>query len=94
MFTTSLRSALVALVASALAVSAAPGLTLTLAGAEKVNGIDNLKITATLVNTGDETLTLLNDPRGPLSKMPTETFLIEHEASGATPAFTGVKVNI
>lgn len=93
MFSSSARSALVALIASALAVSAAPGLTLTLSGAEEVNGVSNLKITATLENTGDETLTLLNDPRGPLSKLPTDTFLIEHEASGAAPAFTGVKAS-
>ena len=81
-----------ALVASAVAAAAAPGLTLTLSGAEKVNGVDNLKIVAVVKNTGDETLTLLNDPRGPLSKMPTETFLIQHETSGASPSFTGVKV--
>lgn len=92
MFTSTLRSALVALIASAVAVSATPGLTVKLSGADKVNGVDNLKLVATVVNTGDETLKLLNDPRGPLSKMPTETFLIEHEATGATPAFTGVKV--
>ena len=92
MFSSSLRAALVALVASAVAVSAAPGLTLKLSGAEKVDGVDNLKVVATLENTGDETLKLLNDPRGPLSTLPTETFFIEHEATGATPSFTGVKV--
>lgn len=92
MFTSALRSTLIALVASAVAVSAAPGLSLKLSGAEKVDGVNNLKIVATVVNTGDETLKLLNDPRGPLSKLPTETFEIVHEASGASPSFTGVKV--
>ena len=68
MFTSIARSALVTLVASAIAVSATPGLTLKLSGASEVNGVDNLKIVTTLENTGDETLKLLNDPRGPLSK--------------------------
>ena len=92
MFSSTLRTTLIALVASAVAVSATPGLTLKLSGAEKVDGINNLKIVATVTNSGDETLKLLNDPRGPLSKLPTETFEIVHEESGASPAFTGVKV--
>lgn len=94
MFSSTLGTALVALVASAVAVSAAPGLTLRLSGADKVDGVDNLKIIATVTNTGDETLKLLNDPRGPLNKLPTESFLIGHDGTGATPAFTGVKVCI
>lgn len=91
MFSASLRSTLVALVASAVAVSAVPGLQLALSGADKVDGLNNLKIIATVTNTGDETLKVLNDPRGPLSQMPTETFAISHD-SGAVPAFTGVRV--
>ncbi|KAI0347608.1 peptidyl-Lys metalloendopeptidase [Trametopsis cervina] len=92
MFTTTLRSTLIALVASAVAVSATPGLTLTLSGADKVDGVNNLKIVATVKNTGDETLKLLNDPRGVLNKLPTEAFQITHDNTGASPAFTGVKV--
>lgn len=92
MFSFTLRTALVALVASAVAASATPGLTLKLSGADKVVGVHNLKITATVTNTGDETLKLLNDPRGPLNKLPTEAFLISHDVTGAAPAFTGVKV--
>ncbi|PSS29600.1 hypothetical protein PHLCEN_2v2748 [Hermanssonia centrifuga] len=91
MFSAFFRSTLVALVASAVAVSAAPGLQLALSGADKVDGLNNLKIIATVTNTGDETLKVLNDPRGPLSQMPTETFAISHD-SGAVPAFTGVRV--
>lgn len=91
MFTVSLRSALLALVASSIAVSATPGLELRLSGADEVNGVDNLKITATLLNTGDETLKLLNDPRGPLNQLPTETFAIIHD-SGVVPDFIGAKV--
>lgn len=92
MFSSALRSTLLALVASAVTVSAVPGLTLKLSGADKVDGIDNLKVVATLVNTGDETLKLLNDPRGPLSKLPTATFRVSHDESGVAPAFTGAKV--
>ncbi|KAF7793420.1 hypothetical protein EIP86_004532 [Pleurotus ostreatoroseus] len=43
-----------------------------------------------MTNTGDETLMLLNDPRGPLSKIPAETFSIVHESDDA-PQFVGVK---
>lgn len=55
-----------------------------------MNGVDNLKLVTTLVNTGDQTLKLLNDPRGPLSTLPTDTFVIT-DAKGARPAFTGVR---
>ena len=92
MFSSTLRSTLVALVVSAVAVSATPGLTLTLSGADKVDGVNNLKITTTVKNTGDETLKLLNDPRGILNKLPTEAFQITHSESGESPVFTGVRV--
>ncbi|KAK7688332.1 hypothetical protein QCA50_008704 [Cerrena zonata] len=92
MFSSSVRSALVALVASAIAVSATSGLTLKVTGPEAVDGVSNLKVAATVTNTGDETLKLLNHPLGPLSKMPTQTFAIAHEDTGATPKFSGVKV--
>lgn len=59
-------------------------------GPDSVNGVDNLKIVTTLVNTGDKTLKILNDPRGPLSTLPTDTFSIT-DATGSRPAFTGVK---
>jgi hypothetical protein len=44
-----------------------------------------------VTNTGDETLKILNDPRGPLSKIPTDTFVIT-DAAGSNPDFTGVRV--
>lgn len=91
MFSSALRAALVALVASAVAVSAERGLSLKVSGPEAVDGVDNLKVTTTLVNTGDETLKLLNDPRGPLSTLPANTFDITTD-SGASPSFVGVKV--
>lgn len=92
MFSSSVRSALVALVASAIAVSATPGLTLKVSGPEAVDGVNNFKVTATVINTGDETLKLLNNPLSPLSQMPTETFSIAHEDTGAAPKFSGMKV--
>jgi peptidyl-Lys metalloendopeptidase len=60
-------------------------------GPESVIGIDNLKVITTITNTGDESLKILNDPRGPLSKIPTDTFAIT-DAAGSKPDFTGVKV--
>ncbi|KAL1951282.1 hypothetical protein VTO73DRAFT_431 [Trametes versicolor] len=91
MFSSALRTALVALAASAVAVSAERGLSLKVSGPEAVDGVDNLKVTTTLVNTGDETLKLLNDPRGALHTLPANTFDIVAD-SGASPSFTGVKV--
>ncbi|RDB29383.1 Peptidyl-Lys metalloendopeptidase [Hypsizygus marmoreus] len=91
MFPTSVRSALAAIVISALAVSAAPGLSLKVAGPDAVTGVENLKVVATVTNTGDQTLKILNDPRSPLSKLPANTFDIT-DAKGARPAFTGIKV--
>ena len=91
MFSTSVRTALVALVATASAVVAAPGLSLKVTGADAVDGVENFKVTATLTNTGDETLKLLNDPRGALHTLPANTFAITND-SGASPSFTGVKV--
>lgn len=91
MFTTSLRSALIALAACAVAVSAAPGLSLTVGGPAAVDGVSNLKVTATITNTGDETLKLLNNPNTILHKLPTDSFAISSE-SGAAPNFVGAKV--
>ena len=64
MFSTTVRAALLALAATASVVSAAPGLSLKVTGADAVDGVENFKVVATLTNTGDETLKLLNDPRG------------------------------
>ncbi|KAF5379072.1 hypothetical protein D9615_005979 [Tricholomella constricta] len=90
MFSSSLRATLIALVASAVAVSAAPGLSVKVAGPAEVAGVDNLKVKTTITNTGDEILKVLNDPNSPLSKLPAHTFIIT-DANGASPAFTGIK---
>ncbi|KAH8824093.1 peptidyl-Lys metalloendopeptidase [Flagelloscypha sp. PMI_526] len=88
MFSNTLRAALIAL--CALTVSATKELTLSVAGPASVDGVQNLKVTTSIVNTGDETLKILKDVRGPLSTLPTETFNIVAE-DGTTPTFSGVK---
>jgi len=82
---------LIALVASALAVSAAPSLSLKLSTPSAVNGVENLKVLITLTNDGDQTLKILNDPRGSLNSFPANTFSVTH-STGASPAFVGAKV--
>jgi len=59
-------------------------------GPESVNAVDKLQVLTTITNTGDEKVKVLNDPYGPLSPLPTDTFTITN-ASGAKPAFTGIK---
>lgn len=76
---------------SALAVSATPKLSLTIGGAEKSADSPALKVIATLTNTGNETLQLLNDPRGILSTIPTNTFRIS-SANGGDPTFNGLRL--
>ena len=91
MFSSSLRSSLIALAVAATAVSAAPGLSLDVTGPAAVDGVENLKVVTTITNTGDETLKLLNDPRNTLHSFPTNTFAVTTD-DGASPSFTGVKV--
>ena len=91
MFSSTLRASLIALVATAAAVSAAPGLSLKVSGPEAVDGVHNLKVVTTLTNTGDETLKLLNDPRSALHTLSTNAFVIT-ASDGSSPIFTGVGV--
>jgi len=82
-----------ALIASAASVSATPSLTLKTSISDvNVNGLENLKVTTTVTNTGDGTLKLLNDPRGVLNTFPENTFNITNPA-GSRPSFHGAKVN-
>ncbi|KAK1230729.1 hypothetical protein PQX77_006179 [Marasmius sp. AFHP31] len=89
-FSSTVRSALVGLCLSAISVAAAPGLSLAVSGSNNFAGVQDFKITTSLVNTGDDTLKLLKDPRTVLSSLPTEHFTISN-AEGASPAFTGVR---
>ena len=62
-------------------------------GPSTVSGVQNMNVVVKVENTGVETLKLLNDPRGPLSKLPTNAFSISHKY-GASPVFTGMKVSL
>lgn len=93
MFSSTLRSTLIALVASAVFVAAEPSLSLKVSSPSTVDGVQNLKVVTTLTNTGDESLKLLNDPRGILNTFPTNSFAVT-DATGATPAFVGAKVGL
>ncbi|PPQ90621.1 hypothetical protein CVT25_006705 [Psilocybe cyanescens] len=91
MFSIYLRSILAAFVLTAVTVSATPALSLKLKGPSSVTGVENLKVIATITNTGDEILKVLNDPRSLLSKLPANKFSIT-DGRGSRPSFTGVKV--
>ena len=71
--------------------STTPGVVVKIS-APYVNLLGSLKVTATVTNTGDETLTLLRDPRGILNPFPGKTFTITNSA-GASPLFIGAMVN-
>ncbi|KAG7086416.1 hypothetical protein E1B28_002371 [Marasmius oreades] len=93
-FSSTLRSALIGLCLSAISVAAAPGLSLAVSSASGANsfaGVENFKVTASLVNSGNEPLKLLKDPRTILSSIPTNSFAISN-AEGASPSFIGAKV--
>jgi len=60
-------------------------------GPDAVESVEHLKVVATITNTGDEALKVLNDPSGALNDLPTDTFTIAN-AQGAQPSFTGVQV--
>ena len=105
-FSSTIWSALVCLCLSTISVGATPGLSLAVSGklvsalsgcfsslsvgSNNFAGIQDFKITTSLVNTGDETLKLLKDPRTVMSSLPTDRFTISN-ANGASPAFTGVR---
>ncbi|KAL1739708.1 hypothetical protein HDZ31DRAFT_48938 [Schizophyllum fasciatum] len=90
MFSASVKAALASIALSALTVSATQSVSLKVAGPSDVTDIENLKVTTTITNTGDETLKLFNDPNSALSTLPANTFTISNSA-GAVPQFTGVK---
>ena len=89
----SLHAILAVLVASAVVAGAAPSLTVkTSAPNVEVDGLQNMKVTVTVLNTGDEVLKLLNDPRGVLNSFPEDSFIITN-ANGTHPSFDGAEVN-
>ncbi|KAG5717176.1 hypothetical protein E4T56_gene8835, partial [Termitomyces sp. T112] len=66
MFSHVLSTTFLALVASAVAVSATPSLSIKVTGEPTVAGVDKLIVKTTITNTADEILTLLNHPESPL----------------------------
>ena len=60
-------------------------------GPSNVGGVDNFKVEATITNTGNETVKLLDDPRTLASATPVDKFSIVH-ANGGNPSFSGVFV--
>ena len=103
MFPSPLRATLAALVAyavayCAVAVSAAPAASappsLTIkASIQNVTaaGLRNLEVTTTITNVGEETLKLLNDPRGVFSSSPENAFTVT-DSSGSHIPFGGALV--
>ncbi|KAF8962979.1 hypothetical protein BDZ97DRAFT_1905037 [Flammula alnicola] len=91
MFSNTLHGAFLTLTSLAVVVLATRSISLEVTGPPSVASVEHLKVIATITNTGDETVKVLNDPRGPLSKLPTDTFAIT-DATGAQPSFTGIKV--
>ena len=71
MFVPSIHASVAALAVYVVAVSAVPSLTpKTSTPIVNVDGLTKLKVSATIVNTGDETLTLFDDSRGVLDPLP------------------------
>jgi peptidyl-Lys metalloendopeptidase len=88
-----ISAAVVALLAGCPAVFATPSVSVSFAGENTVTDVDNFKVVAKVTNSGDETLTLLDDPRTLLAPdWNTETFHITN-SEGVVPEFKGVVVS-
>ena len=96
MLSSSLRAFLIALVASAAAVYAAPvadiSLGLHVSVELNLNGRPGPLLTVTVDNRSGKTLKLLKDPRGVLDTFPEDSFAIT-DATGSRPSFNGAKVS-
>ncbi|KAG7086021.1 hypothetical protein E1B28_003543 [Marasmius oreades] len=83
--------ALVTLAAFLSAASATKLLSLSVSAPSSSPDVSDFEVVTTLINTGDETLKLLNNPESVLSKWATNSFEISN-SDGVTPKFTGVHV--
>ena len=97
MFFSSLHAPLVTLVAYVVLVSSspsvAPRLTVKTSTSDlNIDGLENLNVTTTVVNTGGVFLKVLNDPRGVLNPFPENSFTFVNP-SGSQPSFVGARVN-
>ncbi|KAL1938814.1 hypothetical protein VTO73DRAFT_11194 [Trametes versicolor] len=91
MFLQRASQALLLCVAAIVGTLAAPSVLLQVSGPSSVVDIGNLKVVTTVTNTGEEPLKLLNDPRSPLSDLPTDKFTITN-LHGTSPDFIGIAV--
>ncbi|KAK0201350.1 hypothetical protein DFS33DRAFT_1346499 [Desarmillaria ectypa] len=80
-----------ALLAFASVTSATKSLTISASAPTSLSDVSNLEVVTTIVNSGDETVKLLNDPRTVLSSWATESFTVINSA-GISADFTGVAV--
>ncbi|KAK0185414.1 hypothetical protein F5146DRAFT_180093 [Armillaria mellea] len=80
-----------ALLAFASVASATKSLTISTSVPASVSDVSALEVVTTVVNSGDETVKLLNDPRTVLSSWATESFTVVNSA-GISADFTGVAV--
>lgn len=87
-------SIVLALLAGSSVVLATPSVSVSFEGDKVVTDVNNFKVVTKVSNTGDETLTLLNDPNSLLTpNWYTKTFSIT-SAEGVSPEFKGVAVRI
>ena len=97
MLSSSLCVPLLTLVTYVTVVSAVPAVSAVLdlavgVSTPNVNGLENLKVVAPVINTGGGTLKPLNDPRGVLNPSHGSTITIT-DPSGLSPSFGGDSVN-
>ncbi|KZV67399.1 deuterolysin M35 metalloprotease [Peniophora sp. CONT] len=85
-----MRSSVASFILAAVSVSASPSLLLSVSAPTAVEDVANLKVTTTVTNIGDESVTLLKTPESVLDPFETNTFQLKSE-SGAVPDFTGAK---
>ena len=96
MFFSSLHTPLVTLVAYFAVVSASPlvstppCLTVEILTPDlNIDGLENLKVTMTIVNTGGEPLEFLNNPHRVLDPFPKNTFTITTPSGSGSPRLFG-----
>ncbi|KAK0441453.1 uncharacterized protein EV420DRAFT_1119424 [Desarmillaria tabescens] len=79
------------LLAFASVASAIKSLTISTSAPASISDVSTLEVVTTIVNDGDETVKLLNDPRTVLNSWATESFTVVNSA-GISADFTGVAV--
>jgi len=74
-------------------IAATLSLSISTSAPGNVKDVGNLKVTTTVLNTGDKTLRLLNEPQSVLSpELITDVFSISKHDTGASPDFHGISL--